>query len=327
MEKIYDVFGTGSGCLDMNIVIDKYPERNTGTRVKDMSYQGGGKVESGVCASARLGGKVAYAGCFFDDKRGQFLLKDFKDHGINVDGSVVKHGKTFMNMVVAETEYSTRTMLGTPGDFGRITLEEMNWDYLLQSKICFVAMLDEVSRKAIEIARENDIPVLIDADHPNDALFEMIPQIDYFIGSEFVFDALFPGAKEKGLENLEEEVDSIRAKGPKTVVFTFCEHGCIVKGVEEEYYTLPAFKVDVVDTVGAVDVFHGAYAYAVTKGLSTKECARYASGTSAIKCTRIGGRAGVPTEEVLLKFLQTGEIDYTEIDKRAEYYRSAFENF
>ena len=76
--------------------------------------------------------------------------------------------------------------------------------------------------------------------------------------------------------------------------------------------------------VGAGDVFHGAYAVAVTKGLSTIECARYASGTSAIKCTRIGGRGGVPTEEVLLKFLETGKIDYSEIDQRVEYYRTAF---
>ena len=326
MEKKFDVFGTDSGCLDMNIVIDKYPEHNRGTRVLDMSYQGGGKVASGVVASARLGGKVAYAGCFFDDKRGQFLKKDMLDHGINIDASVTRHGKTFMNIVVAERAYGTRTMLGTPGDMGRIGVDEINWDYLRQSKVLFIAFLNDVAFKAIEIARENDIPVLIDADGYSETLEKNIDKIDYFIGSEFVFDAMFPGAKDKGLENCEAEVDAIRARGPKTVVFTFGEKGCIGKGVEEEFFTLPAFKIDVVDTVGAGDVFHGAFAVAVTKGLSTKECARFASGTSAIKCTRIGGRAGVPTLEVLEKFLETGEIDYTEIDKRVEYYRSAFEN-
>ncbi len=327
MEKKFDVFGTDSGCLDMNIVIDKYPEHNRGTRVLDMSYQGGGKVASGVCAAARLGAKVAYAGVFFDDKRGEFLRQDFIDHGINIDGCVIRHGKTFMNIVVAERAYGTRTMLGTPGDMGRIGVDEVNWDYLRQSKILHIAFFSDVAMKAVEIAKEEGIPVLIDADGYSPTLEEHIPDIDYFIGSEFVFDAMFPGAKEKGLENCEAEVDAIRARGPKTVVFTFGEKGCIGKGVEEEYFTLPAFKIDVVDTVGAGDVFHGAYAYAVTKGLSTKECARYASGTSAIKCTRIGGRAGVPTEDVLLKFLETGEIDYSEIDKRVEYYRSAFENF
>ena len=327
MEKRFDIFGTDAGCLDMNIVIDEYPERNRGTRVQDLSYQGGGKVASGVCASARLGGKVAYAGVFYDDKRGQFLRQDFLDHGINIDASVVRHGRTFMNIVVAERKYGTRTMLGTPGEMGMPKEEEVNWDYLRQSKLLFVAFLNDLALKAVKIAKENDIPVLIDADMYSESLEQHIGDIDYFIGSEFVFDAMFPGAKEKGLKNLEKEVDQIRARGPKTVVFTFGEKGCIGKGPEEEYFTLPAFQVDVVDTVGAGDVFHGAYAVAVTKGLSTKECARYASGTSAIKCTRIGGRAGVPTEDVLLKFLETGKIDYSEIDQRVEYYRTAFENF
>ena len=45
-------------------------------------------------------------------------------------------------------------------------------------------------------------------------------------------------------------------------------------------------------------------------------CAKYATGVSAIKCTRQGGRPGIPTLEVLMKFLETGEIDYTEIDER-----------
>lgn len=78
--------------------------------------------------------------------------------------------------------------------------------------------------------------------------------------------------------------------------------------------------------MGAGDVFHGAFLAALLKGKSHRECARYASAVSAIKCTRIGGRAGIPDESVLERFLETGEIDYEEIDRRVEYYRRALEH-
>lgn len=56
----------------------------------------------------------------------------------------------------------------------------------------------------------------------------------------------------------------------------------------------PAFKVDVVDTTGAGDVFHGALAVALATGGDLAESVRFASGVAALKCTRPGGRAGIP---------------------------------
>ena len=77
---------------------------------------------------------------------------------------------------------------------------------------------------------------------------------------------------------------------------------------------------DRIFTLGAGDVFHGAYVVGLLRGLSPKEAARLATGVSCIKCTRIGGRAGIPDWDTVQKYLQTGEIDYTEIDQRVEFY-------
>ena len=59
--------------------------------------------------------------------------------------------------------------------------------------------------------------------------------------------------------------------------------------------------------------------------LSPKDAARFASGVAAIKCTRIGGRAGIPNWEVTDNFLETGEIDYREIDERVKKYGRGIE--
>lgn len=321
----YDVFGLDHPCIDLNVNFDEMPEKNKGARVNEISWQGGGKVSSGMVAAARLGASCAIAGALGDDIYGKFCYQDFVRHGINVDNMLLRKGKTtHFSVVLSEKKAGTRTILFRMGDAGALTEEELDFELLKEARYLFIADSSPLTRKAVAIARENGVKVFIDADYYTEALVEMIPQIDVFVGSEFVFDGLFPQHKEKGLENLEEECRKIMEKGPEVVVFTFGEKGCI--GCSSDgYFTLPAFTVDAVDTVGAGDVFHGAFLAALLKGKTARECARSASATSAIKCTKIGGRAGIPDEKVLEEFLHSGTIDYSEIDQRVAYYRRGLE--
>ena len=148
---------------------------------------------------------------------------------------------------------------------------------------------------------------------------DAISWIDIFIGSEFVYEKMLEVGK-----SVKENCEYLYNKGPEIVIFTFGEKGCA--GISKEgFFEIPAFDVDVKDTVGAGDVFHGAFLAAIVKGLSPKDAARFASGVSAIKCTRIGGRAGIPNWEVTDNFLETGEIDYREIDERVKKYGRGLE--
>ncbi|XIA63543.1 PfkB family carbohydrate kinase [Bradyrhizobium sp. TZ2] len=69
----------------------------------------------------------------------------------------------------------------------------------------------------------------------------------------------------------------------------------------------PAFAVDAIDTTGAGDVFHGAYAFAVGAGLVADDAMSFAAAAAALKCTRPGGRAGIPTLEDCLAFQRNGQ--------------------
>jgi sugar/nucleoside kinase (ribokinase family) len=61
--------------------------------------------------------------------------------------------------------------------------------------------------------------------------------------------------------------------------------------------------VDVVDTTGAGDVFHGAYLHGYLQGWPASQKLAFASATAALKCRRLGGRAGIPSSEEVLAFL------------------------
>jgi sulfofructose kinase len=62
----------------------------------------------------------------------------------------------------------------------------------------------------------------------------------------------------------------------------------------ETLHATPGHAVEVVDTLGAGDVFHGAYALAIAERRSVIEAARFANAAAAIKCTRTSGRRGIP---------------------------------
>ena len=66
----------------------------------------------------------------------------------------------------------------------------------------------------------------------------------------------------------------------------------------------PIFPVEVVDTTGCGDVFHGAYALQLARGASISECVRYAAAVAALKATRPGGRTGIPTHEQVMALLE-----------------------
>jgi sulfofructose kinase len=72
------------------------------------------------------------------------------------------------------------------------------------------------------------------------------------------------------------------------------EKGCFLTDGKTEL-EIPVFEVDVVDTTGAGDVFHGAFVFGLLQEWNLKETARFASAVAAIKCGKLGGRAGIPT--------------------------------
>jgi ribokinase len=66
---------------------------------------------------------------------------------------------------------------------------------------------------------------------------------------------------------------------------------------------MPAFSVQTIDTTGAGDVFHGGFIFGLLKGWGIEDTIRFASATAALKCTKVGGRSGIPTLDETLKFL------------------------
>ena len=317
-----DIIGIETPCIDFTLNLEKLPTSNSGARLNDYSWQGGGKVSTGVIAAARLGAKCMIIGTIGDDVFGRAVYADFVRHGVDVSRMRIMRGyTTSLSVVMSDLETRGRSIMHKAGTTPRIREDaDIDLGIIREAKFYFLSRLEGNNLNAARIARENNVRVLIDANNLHPGMLENIGLIDDFIASEFVYDALFPDSTD-----YERNCAWILEKGPRSVVFTFGAKGCV--GMDNDgYFELPAYKVTAVDTLGAGDVFHGAFLAGLLHGWNLKRTADFSNAVSAIKCTRPGGRAGIPDFGTVIRFMETGVIDYTEIDRRVEYYRRGLEH-
>jgi sugar/nucleoside kinase (ribokinase family) len=150
--------------------------------------------------------------------------------------------------------------------------------------------------EAAKIAGQHRIPVVIDVEGNEPHVTEAMRVSSHIIVSEG-FARSFTGKR-----HAREMLTALRSTPEQTVIITRGEKGCVGSSPEGDF-ELPAFEVDVVDTTGCGDTFHGAYALAIAKGQSVVSAARFASGAAALCATQLGGRAGIPRAEQLEQFL------------------------
>ncbi|MCL2664733.1 MAG: carbohydrate kinase family protein [Defluviitaleaceae bacterium] len=317
---MYDIVGVDWPCIDLNINVKTFPKPNGGEMIRRLSWQGGGKVSSGLTAAGRLGVRSAILGAVGDDIFGRFCRDDFERHNVDTAGLAARANcSTPFCTVISDQDTGGRSIIYKPGTSGGVDYNEVDKKFLRGVKYFFIAGInDDVKKMSLE-AKSNGAEIVIDADGYSEHVMDFAEHIDVFVASEAVYAALGGNYL-----NTQSVCESVIKKGPSIVVFTMGEKGCAGLSAEG-YFELPAYKVEAVDTVGAGDVYHGAFIAGLLDGRSVVETARFASACSAVKCCRIGGRAGVPNKKVLEDYMASGIIDFTEIDERCLFYERGLE--
>ena len=136
------------------------------------------------------------------------------------------------------------------------------------------------------LAREAGVPAILDADRAPNERPELL---------DLATHVAFAAQGLRDLTGLDDPSAGLQAL-PKIAAWVGVTNGAggVFFRHEAEIRHEPAFPVDAVDTLGAGDTWHGAFALALAEGQSEREAVRFASAAAAIKCTRFGGRNGAP---------------------------------
>ena len=294
------IVGIGACVMDTLYTVPSYPTEDTKLRAQDSRLAGGGPAATGLVAAAKLGESAGYIGVLSGDSGGQFLLQDFAKYGVSTDLVTVESGyRSFTSVIWLCEDTASRTIVFDKGDLPPLKLNEGQREAVRKAQVLMVDGNElEAAIEAAKISQGNGTAVLYDAGGLYPGIEGLLPYVDYLIPSrEFALG-------HTGCANAEEAARVLYEQyHPRVVVITCgAEGGIYHDGKQTVNY--PCYPVDVVDSNGSGDVFHGAFAAGLLKGYTPLQCCYFASAVSALKCTGIGARESVPDYETVIAFLK-----------------------
>jgi ribokinase len=278
------------------------PTWDKGTFLKEIGTDGGGPVGTALVAAARLGARVGYVGVCGNDASAELKLSYLTRDGVDTSRVMRRpHPESQVVLVFVHQSTGERVFGLTDMEEDPLKLEELDREYItsaaylhLDGYHCAAAL------QAAHWMRQAGKKVVLDAAKAVGdvwkAIDELVEATDILICGSGFAQAL------TGVEDFWQAAEAVRRMGPQIVVQTEGEQGSNTATATEQFHT-PAFKVDVVDTTGAGDVFHGAYLFGLVQGWDLVRIARFASATAAFKCMHLGGRAGTPRYNEVQEFL------------------------
>lgn len=304
MNKRFDVLGLGVTAVDDILYVPFYPPADGKVEVRQRERHCGGLCATALVAAARLGARCAFAGTLGDDEGSRFVLETLKREKIDTRHVIRRAdaGPVRSAIIVDEARRTRNIFYDTQQAFGADPRRPTK-EIILHARVLLVDRFGIPGMiRAAKIARAAGIPVVADFESSHLPRFkELLALSDHLILSQG-FAATLTGARTPGAA-----AANLWRAGRNAVVITCGAAGCwFVDDRRQKAQHVPAFRVKAIDTTGCGDVFHGAYAFALARGLPLEERLRLASAASALKATRHGGQAGIPNITRLRSFLRRG---------------------
>jgi sugar/nucleoside kinase (ribokinase family) len=297
-----DVLGLGCVAVDDLLYVPAYPAPETKVRLRRRERQCGGLTGTALVAAARLGARCAFAGILGDDEDSRFVVDCFHREGIDTTHLLCQPGaRPIHSTIIVDEGSQTRTVLfdlaGSVGAAPDRPPEEV----IRTARVLYVDHYGiEGMARAARVARAAGIPVVADLERDEWPGFHgLLALVDHLIVCRAFAEKLTGTAEPAAV------VECLWRDDRRAVVVTCGADGCWYRGdAMAQPRHMPTFPVEVADTTGCGDVFHGAYAAALARGESLVERIRFASAAAALKATRYGGQAGIPHREAVEAFLR-----------------------
>ena len=272
-----------------------------GQKIRSMEYatMGGGMAATAAVTVTRLGGVAAFWGRGGEDAAGREMHRALSAQGVDVSQfRLFKNGQSSVSGILVDS-VGERQIVNFRGRFP----EQADWLPLGQISTASAVLADPRwlagAVGLFKAARDRAVPTILDADVADADVFEvLLPLTDHAVFSEPALHGFAGSAGEAALAKVADYGCAVAAVTRGAEGVTWREDNVARRQ--------PAYAVDAVDTTGAGDVFHGAYAFAIGARLATADAMSFAAAAAALKCTRPGGRAGIPTLEDCLTFQRNG---------------------
>ena len=291
------VLVAGVAVADFVFQVNEMPSKPEKYRANDAIVAGGGNAANAAVAIARQGGEAMLAARLGDDPVGDLILAGVAGEG--VDTSLVRRapgGASSFSSIYVDAAGERQIM-----NFrGRGLDQTADWLTGLHGAGAVLAdnRWEPLTVKAMALAKAAGVPGIIDAEAPIDP--------DALVGASHIafamqgLTAYAPGAA---------PADALRLARERTGAWVCVTDGpagaVCFDGVSMEH--VPAIPVTAVDTLGAGDIWHGAFALLLAEGATELRAMIHANAAATLKCLSFGGRDGCPDRAATELFLKENE--------------------
>ena len=291
--KNKDVICVGAACWDTVFQVEQIPAAGVKALALHAVQRAAGMAVNAAVALSRLGLNVHMWTRIGDDETGRLFLQEMQRERINADGVRVLAGvQTSFSSILVDLQ-GERSLVPF---FDAKIPPDAYWLPLDKVADAGAVLVDmrwlEGAAAALRQARQCGVPGILDADTaPAKDLNDMIPLASHVLFSESALNIVRPGLAP------EAALLDVAAHNPADVVgVTLGPQGALLwTRASGRVMHVPAPRIQAVDTLGAGDVWHGAFAWGLVTGLPMRDIVQWANLAAAMKCEVFGGVTGTPT--------------------------------
>ncbi len=295
------VLCAGIAVQDLLFRVQTFPPPGGKTMTHDFMQVPGGCAVNAAIAIARLGGRARYSGPLGGeaDSASNQVIAAMQSEGIDISG-VVRVAGAAIPVSGIMIDATGERIIVTYRDKSIEAAKAPDPEALVSGISLLLAdnRFPDYVRPICEAARRRGIPVVLDADRPtqeSDPLFGIPTHVVF--SSECLRATTGEPDLGAALLRMAPRTGAFLAVSDGPNPMRYIEGGALK--------TMPAFKVEAIDTLAAGDVFHAGFALALAEGRGEVDALRFGAAAAALKCTRFGGSMGAPTRPAVEALLRS----------------------
>ena len=297
---MFDFTVIGAPVIDVLVRWPDMTENSISTPSEYIGISTGGDALNEATVLSSLGKKVNLVAKIGNDWAGELILSYCREYGISTDDFVVADGlDTAVNIVMVDAKGERRFITNKNGSLRRQTLSDIPVQKLGNSKIfsfasIFVSPAFDAAAMAKLFSSAKKAGCIICADMTMCKKGETVHDLKEAL--RFV-DYLFPNYEEAQKvarkDNISDIADAFLEAGVGHVIIKTGKSGCFAK-TPSESFEVPAYaNAKCIDTTGAGDNFAAGFLYALSEGMSLRECMKFANAVASIAIESMGATTGV----------------------------------
>jgi sulfofructose kinase len=295
-----DLVGVGLNATDTLIALETYPERGSKIEYNSARVLPGGQVATAVVACQHWGMTTRYVGILGDDPAAMIHRDAFAQAGVEARLFTVPGGNSPQSLILVD-DGGERTVLCRRDPRVALKPGDLDRQWIVNARALHVDGFDTAAATtAAGWARAAGVPVIADLDELYPGVEELLANVDYLIVSRDIPCRLM---KEPDLEMAVRQMQ--RRYGCRLAAATLGDNGVLAWDGRQLLHA-PAYRVSVVDTTGAGDIFHAGFIYGLLQDWPLERQLDFGCAAAALNCTAKGARGGIQSVEAVEDLMATG---------------------